>query len=89
MELQRNLETEAQQDRYHKFPGTPATPYQPQLYNLQNDPQELTDVADKYPDVARQMSAKMKEHIASGVDVTRGSFHGKPSLQVEEGLYSK
>jgi arylsulfatase A-like enzyme len=80
---------EAQQDKYHKSPGAPATPYQPQLYNLQDDPHELTDVADKYPDVARQMSAKMKEYIASGADVTRGSFHGKPSLEVQEGLYSK
>jgi arylsulfatase A-like enzyme len=80
---------EAQQDKYHKFPGAPAAPYQPQLYNLQDDPQELTDVAEKHPEVARQMSAWMKEYIASGEGLTLGSFNGKPSLEVQEGLYSK
>jgi arylsulfatase A-like enzyme len=79
----------AQAGKYRKFPGAPALPYQPQLYNLQDDPKELTDVAEKYPDVARQMSARMKEYIASGEGVTLGSFNGKPSLEVEEGLYSK
>jgi len=49
----------------------------------------LTDVADKYPDVARQMSAKLKEYIASGDGLTYGSFNGKPALDTEEGLYAK
>jgi arylsulfatase A-like enzyme len=80
---------EAQESKFHKYPDAPATPYQPQLYNLQDDPKELTDVADKYPDVAKQMSARMKEYIASGEGVTQGSFHAKPSLEVREGLYSK
>jgi hypothetical protein len=35
------------------------------------------------------MSAKMREYITSGEGVTLGSFCGKPSLRVEEGLYSK
>ena len=74
---------------FTNIPGAPAAPYQPQLYNLQNDPKELTDVADKYPDVARQMSAKMKEYIASGEGLTLGSFNGKPSLNLQEGLYAK
>jgi len=80
---------EAHQTTFHKFPGAPAAYYQPQLYNLQNDPQELTDVAEKYPDVARQMSAKMKEYIASGEGLTLGSFNAKPTLNTEEGLYAK
>ncbi|MGD1104239.1 MAG: sulfatase [Terriglobia bacterium] len=80
---------EAHKDKFHKCPDAPAEPYQPQLYNLQNDPKELTDVADQYPDVARQMSARMKEYIASGDGLTLGSFSGKPSLAVQEGLYSK
>lgn len=80
---------EAPQDKFHKTPDAPAAPYAPQLYHLTSDPRELTDVAGKYPDVARQMSAKMKEYIASGEGVTLGGFHGKPSLVVEEGLYSK
>ena len=80
---------EAHESKFHKYPEAPAAPYQSQLYNLQNDPKELTDVAEKYPDVARHMSAKMKEYIASGEGLTLGGFHGKPSLDLEEGLYSK
>ncbi len=74
---------EARQAKFHKYPGAPAAPYQPQLYNLQNDPGELTDVADKYPDVARQMSARLKEYIASGEGLTFGSFNSPPSLDTE------
>jgi arylsulfatase A-like enzyme len=80
---------EAKQDNYHKTPGAPALPYAPQLYDLRNDPQELSDVADKYPDVARKMSALLKDYIAAGQGVTSGSFYGKPSLDLEEGLYAK
>lgn len=79
----------AHQDKFHKYPDTPAAPYQPQLYNLQDDPKELTDVADKNPIVARQMSARLKKYIASGEGVTQGSFSAKPSLEFQEGLYSK
>ena len=35
------------------------------------------------------MSARMKEYIASGEGLTLGSFNGKPSLDLQEGLYSK
>jgi arylsulfatase A-like enzyme len=80
---------EARQDKYHKYPGAPSLPYQPQLYNLQDDAKELTDVAEKYPDIARQMSAKLKEYVASGEGITFGSFNGKPSLDTKEGLYAK
>jgi arylsulfatase A-like enzyme len=71
---------EARQDQYHATPGAPLSVYKPQLYNLQKDPEELTDVADTYPDVARQMSAKMKEYLASGEGLTFGSFNEKPGL---------
>jgi arylsulfatase A-like enzyme len=80
---------QAPEVKFHKYPDSPAAPYQPQLYNLQNDPQELTDVADKYPDVAQQMSAKMDEYIASGVGVTLGSFNGKPDPAALIGRYVK
>lgn len=80
---------EAHQGRFHVSPGAPLATYKPQLYNLENDPDELTDVADKHPDVAQQMSAKMKEYIASGEDLTLGSFNAKPSLDTQEGLYAK
>ena len=74
---------EAKQAKFHKFPGAPADLYQPQLYNLETDPKEMTDVADKYPDVARQMSAKLKEYIGSGENLTFGSFNSPPSLDTE------
>jgi len=80
---------EARQDKYHAFPGAPLAPYKPQLYNLHEDPHELTDVADKYPDVAKRYSAKLKEYLASGEGKTGGSFNARPSLDLQEGLYSK
>jgi arylsulfatase A-like enzyme len=80
---------QAPQTKFCKYPGAPPAIYRPQLYNLEKDPKELTDVADKYPDVARQMSAKLKEYIASGEGLTSGSFNGKPTLDTAEGLYAK
>ena len=81
--------SEAPQTKFCKYPGASPAIYQSQLYNLENDPNELTDVADKYPVVARQMSAKLKEYIASGEGLTYGSFNGKPTLDTAEGLYAK
>lgn len=80
---------EARQDQYHVTPGVPLSVYKPQLYNLEKDPDELTDLADKYPDKVRQMSVTMKEYIASGEGLTFGSFNAKPSLNTLEGLYAK
>ncbi len=80
---------EAHQDQYRVLPGAPLNIYKPQLYNLEKDPNELTDVADRHPDVTRQMSAKMKDYVAAGEGMTLGSFNGKPSLNTSEGLYSK
>ncbi len=59
-------------------------PYSPQLYNLEKDPKELTNVAENYPDVARLLSAKLKEYIASGEGISRGSFNERPSLNIGE-----
>ncbi|MGH9446459.1 MAG: sulfatase family protein, partial [Terriglobia bacterium] len=80
---------QAHQDKFHASPGAPLGIYKPQLYNLEKDPNELDDVVDKYPDVARQMSARMKEYIASGEGLTFGSFNAKPSLDTQAGLYAK
>jgi arylsulfatase A-like enzyme len=80
---------EAHKVEFHLYPGGPLRAYQPQLYNLVDDPQELTDVADKYPEVCRRMSAKMKEYIASGEGLTFGHFNAKPSRDPSRGLYSK
>jgi arylsulfatase A-like enzyme len=75
---------EARQNKFAVTPGAKPAVYEPQLYNLQKDPQELTDVADRYPDVCRRMSAKMKEYIASGKGITFGSFNQRPSLNTGE-----
>ena len=49
--------------------------YKPQLYNSKHDPHELQDVADQYPTVAKDLQAKLERYIASGWDITRGSFN--------------
>ena len=55
--------------------------YRPQLYNLQEDPEELTDVAAKHPDITRRLSAQLQEYIDSGKELTRGSFHEREGLR--------
>jgi arylsulfatase A-like enzyme len=75
---------EADQDKFSVRPGAPATTYKPQLYNIQNDPEELTDLAERHLDICKRMSAKLKEYIASGEGLTYGSFNQKPSLSAGE-----
>jgi arylsulfatase A-like enzyme len=80
---------EAKQTKFRETPDGPLEFYKPQLYDLQKDPDELVNVIDQHPDIARQMSAKLKEYIASGEGLTGGSFNAKPSLNLREGLYAK
>ncbi len=75
---------EAHQEKFSVRPGAPETVYKPQLYNLEDDPEELTDVADQHPDICKRMSAKLKEYIASGKGMTYGYFNQKPSLNTGE-----
>ncbi len=58
--------------------------YKPQLYNLAQDPQELHNVAERYPDVARRLAEKIREYAESGKELTRGSFHERESLKMGE-----
>jgi arylsulfatase A-like enzyme len=51
--------------------------YQPQLYNRKKDPQELRDVASQHPAVVKELHAKLARYIASGWEITRGSFNEK------------
>jgi arylsulfatase A-like enzyme len=51
--------------------------YKPQLYNRKNDPHELKNVADQHPAVVKELQAKLEQYIASGWDITHGSFHEK------------
>ena len=50
-------------------------PFAQQLYDCRRDPDELTNVAEKYPDEAKKLSAMLEEYMASGEAITRGSFH--------------
>ena len=49
--------------------------YPPQLYSREKDPDELTDVAAKYPDVVADLKRKLDDYIEAGRGLTRGSFH--------------
>ncbi len=49
--------------------------YKPQLYNRPKDPQELTSVADQHTLVIKELHSKLEQYIASGWDITRGSFN--------------
>jgi len=61
-------------------PAARPAPFAPQLYDLGKDPQELTNIADKYPEVTRQLSARLQEYMDSGKEITRGSFHAREHL---------
>ena len=54
--------------------------YLPQLYDLSKDPEELHSVAEKYPDVMRQLSAHLRDYLRSGEGITRGTFQEEESL---------
>jgi arylsulfatase A-like enzyme len=54
-----------------KYKGT----YKPQLYDSRADPHELHDVADQNPAVVKDLQAKLERYIASGWEITRGSFN--------------
>ncbi len=53
--------------------------YSPQLYKRENDPDELTNVAEKYPRVVAGLNKKPDDYMAAGEGLTRGSFHGRPT----------
>ena len=48
--------------------------YKPQLYDLKNDPDELKSVADDHPEVITHLQSKLDEYLASGKDITKGTF---------------
>jgi arylsulfatase A-like enzyme len=54
--------------------------YLPQLYALEEDPEELTNVAEKHPDVVQRLSTQLMDYLDSGKEITRGSFHEKESF---------
>jgi arylsulfatase A-like enzyme len=63
--------------------------YAPQLYNLGDDPQELTNLAPKHPDVTKRLSALLRDYIASGQRITQGSFAEKETFGIGDTYTSK
>ena len=63
--------------------------YPPQLYNLADDPQELSSVAPKYPDVTKRLSALLRDYIVSGQKITQGSFVEKETFGIGDTYTSK
>jgi len=49
----------------------------PQLYDLKQDPHELTDVIQNHPSVAKELDAKLRKYIDEGWEITKGSFAGR------------
>ncbi len=45
-----------------------------ELYDLEADPEELTNVAEQHPDVARDLSRRLEEHIRRFAPLTTGSM---------------
>jgi arylsulfatase A-like enzyme len=56
-----------------KYTGT----YKPQLYNRKKDPDELKNVAEEHPAVVKGLHGKLEQYIASGWEITGGSFNEK------------
>ena len=44
-------------------------------YNIAEDPDELTNVADQHPDVVADLSTKIDAYLGSGKDLTTVQFH--------------
>ncbi len=63
--------------------------YPPQLYNLAEDPEELSNVAPKHPDVTKRLSALLRDYVASGERITRGSFAEKETFGIGDTYTSK
>ena len=51
--------------------------YPPELYSREKDYDELTNVADRYPDVVRNLKKRLDEYVAEGEDLTGGNFHAR------------
>ncbi len=56
-----------------EYPGN----YPPQLYSRKNDPDELTNIAEKHPEVVADLKKRLDDYIAAGEGITRGSFHAR------------
>jgi len=59
-----------------------------QLYDLQNDPQELTSVLPDHPDVAAELGQYLLAHVKEYAPQTTGTFYTPLDLGVDPDTYS-
>ena len=53
----------------------------PELYNRESDPDELTNVADQYPDVVADLNAKIRDYMEAGRELVKGTFHARQNYR--------
>ena len=49
--------------------------FAPQVYDRRKDPDELKNVIDAHPAVAKALQAKLDVYVAEGWEITKGSFN--------------
>ena len=54
--------------------------YDPELYSVAADPDELTNVAAQHPEVVADLSARIDAYLESGEGMTTGHFHGREDV---------
>ncbi len=59
-----------------------AAPHQPELYDLQADPQELTNVAADHPQVAAELREALQAHLREHAPLTQGHLGGTADMDV-------
>ena len=78
--------------RYNCYPWVPDPPGgklnlplpRPELYDLENDPEESSDVAEDNPDVVAQIRSRVEEMLLAFPDDVRSAWRGTMSLPVED-----
>ncbi len=51
--------------------------YDPQLYNITDDFDELNNVAEQHPEVVSELGSKIANYLESGKEITKGTFHAR------------
>jgi arylsulfatase A-like enzyme len=53
---------------------------EPELYDLKSDPEELTNVVERHPEVADELSRRLDDHIERMRPLTNGTFQGEAQI---------
>ena len=51
-----------------------------ELYDLEADPEELTNVVGQHPDVAKELSRRLDDHIERMKPLTNGTMQGEAEI---------